>query len=77
MYSQPWKKKPNMWATFCHFKKSAESQKNHLMGENSPQSGHPDFKALQQSRHGAGLPDGVFSNQKFQIWINFGGPCNR
>jgi hypothetical protein len=25
---------------------------------------------------GAGLPDGLFSNQKSQFWINFGGPCN-
>jgi hypothetical protein len=23
-----------------------------------------------------GLPDGLFSNQKFQIWVNFGGPLN-
>jgi hypothetical protein len=25
---------------------------------------------------GAGLPDGLFSNQKFPIWVNFGGPEN-
>jgi hypothetical protein len=26
---------------------------------------------------GAGLPDGLFSNQKKkQIWVNFGGPLN-
>jgi hypothetical protein len=24
----------------------------------------------------AGLPDGIFSNQKFPIWVNFGGPWN-
>jgi hypothetical protein len=24
----------------------------------------------------AGLPDGLFSNQKSQIWVNFGGPLN-
>jgi hypothetical protein len=24
----------------------------------------------------AGLPDGLFSNQKSQIWVNFGGPWN-
>jgi hypothetical protein len=24
----------------------------------------------------AGLPDGMFSNQKIQIWVNPGGPCN-
>jgi hypothetical protein len=23
-----------------------------------------------------GLPDGIFSNQKFPIEVNFGGPCN-
>jgi hypothetical protein len=23
-----------------------------------------------------GLPDGLFSNQKSQIWVNFGGPLN-
>jgi hypothetical protein len=23
----------------------------------------------------AGLPDGLFSNQKIQIWVNFGGSC--
>jgi hypothetical protein len=23
-----------------------------------------------------GLPDGWFSNQKSQIWVNFGGPLN-
>jgi hypothetical protein len=23
-----------------------------------------------------GLPDGLFSNQKYQIWVNFGGPLN-
>jgi hypothetical protein len=22
------------------------------------------------------LPDGLFSNQKSQIWVNFGGPLN-
>jgi hypothetical protein len=22
------------------------------------------------------LPDGIFSNQKIQIWVNFGGSCN-
>jgi hypothetical protein len=22
------------------------------------------------------LPDGLFSNQKLQIWVNFGGCCN-
>jgi hypothetical protein len=22
----------------------------------------------------AGLPDGLFSNQKIPIWVNFGGP---
>jgi hypothetical protein len=22
------------------------------------------------------LPDGLFSNQKIQIWVNFGGSCN-
>jgi hypothetical protein len=22
------------------------------------------------------LPDGLFSNQKYQIWVNFGGPLN-
>jgi hypothetical protein len=25
---------------------------------------------------GAGLPDGLFSNQKIQIWVNFRGPLN-
>jgi hypothetical protein len=25
---------------------------------------------------GTGLPDGLFSNQKSQIWVNFGGPLN-
>jgi hypothetical protein len=24
----------------------------------------------------AGLPDGLFSNQKIPIWVNFGGPWN-
>jgi hypothetical protein len=24
----------------------------------------------------AGLPDGIFSNKKILIWINFGGPWN-
>jgi hypothetical protein len=24
----------------------------------------------------AGLPDGIFSNQKMPIWVNFGGPWN-
>jgi hypothetical protein len=24
----------------------------------------------------AGLPDGIFSNQKIPIWVNFGGSCN-
>jgi hypothetical protein len=24
----------------------------------------------------SGLPDGLFSNQKVQIWVNFGGPLN-
>jgi hypothetical protein len=24
----------------------------------------------------AGLPDGLFSNQKFEIWVNFGGPLH-
>jgi hypothetical protein len=24
----------------------------------------------------AGLPDGIFSNPKIPIWVNFGGPCN-
>jgi hypothetical protein len=24
----------------------------------------------------AGLPDGLFSNQKSQIWVNFWGPFN-
>jgi hypothetical protein len=23
-----------------------------------------------------GLPDGIFSNQKSPIWVNFGRPCN-
>jgi hypothetical protein len=23
---------------------------------------------------GPGLPDGLFSNQKIPIWVNFGGP---
>jgi hypothetical protein len=23
-----------------------------------------------------GLPDGMFSDQKIAIWVNFGGPCN-
>jgi hypothetical protein len=23
-----------------------------------------------------GLPDGLFSNQKIPIWVNFGGSCN-
>jgi hypothetical protein len=26
--------------------------------------------------HVPGLPDGMFSNRKMQIWVNFGGPCN-
>jgi hypothetical protein len=30
------------------------------------------FSHLRQS----GLPDGLFSNQKSQIWVNFGGPLN-
>jgi hypothetical protein len=24
----------------------------------------------------AGLPDGIFTNQKIPIWLNFGGSCN-
>jgi hypothetical protein len=24
----------------------------------------------------SGLPDGLFSNQKSHIWVNFGGPLN-
>jgi hypothetical protein len=24
----------------------------------------------------SGLPDGLFSNQKYQIWVNFGVPLN-
>jgi hypothetical protein len=24
----------------------------------------------------AGLPDGLFSNQKSKFWVNFGGSCN-
>jgi hypothetical protein len=23
-----------------------------------------------------GMPDGLFSNQKIPIWVNFGGSCN-
>jgi hypothetical protein len=29
-----------------------------------------------QGAQSAGLPDGLFSNQKSQIWVNFGGPLN-
>jgi hypothetical protein len=29
-----------------------------------------------ESYLGAGLPNGLFSNQKSKIWVNFGGPLN-
>jgi hypothetical protein len=29
-----------------------------------------------RGRFGTGLPDGLFSNPKNQIWVNFGGSCN-
>jgi hypothetical protein len=31
---------------------------------------------IESLRWWAGLPDGLFSNQKSQIWVNFGGPLN-
>jgi hypothetical protein len=32
------------------------------------------LKALGQVGTQTGLPDGTFSNQNIQIWVNFGGP---
>jgi hypothetical protein len=31
---------------------------------------------MQNHMDGPGLPDGLFSNQKSQIWVNFGGSLN-
>jgi hypothetical protein len=33
-----------------------------------------NFKSLNCAVLDAGLPDGLFSNQKSQVWVNFGGP---
>jgi hypothetical protein len=34
------------------------------------------FKTFGSSEAEPGLPDGLFSNQKIPIWVNFGGSCN-
>jgi hypothetical protein len=52
-----------MWATFAIFKKLSRVN-NPPLGENSPH--------LVTLR--AGLPDGLFSNQKIPAWVYFGVP---
>jgi hypothetical protein len=32
---------------------------------------------ISQSESESGLPDDIFSDKKFQTWVNLGGSCNR
>jgi hypothetical protein len=45
-----------------------------IVAPNMP-ADHEEIK-MRRKKRGAGLPDGLFSNQKFQIWVNFGGHLN-
>jgi hypothetical protein len=56
---------PKILATFVVFKKPAKVN-NRPTGEISP-------KLVTLLSSGPGLPDGLFSNQKSKIWVNFGG----
>jgi hypothetical protein len=40
--------------------------------------GGPALNVFTKAANGCvpGLPDGLFSNQKIPIWVNFGGSCN-
>jgi hypothetical protein len=44
--------------------------------ENKPSGNSGAYVPTQASSWKTGLPDGLFSNQKKQIWVNFEGSCD-
>jgi hypothetical protein len=45
-------------------------------GETAVAPGKEEKTFLGAAMFPSGLPDGLFSNQKSQIWVSFGGPLN-
>jgi hypothetical protein len=60
---------PQLWACMNFDKKGLGNILGELLRNSS---GHGGYRSPSIS----GLPDGLFSNQKSQIWVHFGGPLN-